>query len=273
MRNLSLTLIGLLYVLMVRANADVPFSIQGIKNGDKVTVTISSSSYLETMNVTANGDYSFSAVPTGRHYVKVEASGYNVQDAKMVNVKEDGAVEPFVGVQLVVTPIEDENTWTHSWHEDGSVSGYTTTSYVNTPPVVDFLGKKIVPSDVPSQAILKENYNIVLSNDNMPWTQEFAYRLLETLKTIPNRLGEGDSTILALTNESITGDINVENIAGGRIVTISKDAFVYANPFFVTLDGVRGRFFSKRLHHALVKFVTDFGRDSYKVDLLSLIHI
>lgn len=268
MRNLSLTLIGLLYVLMVRANADVPFSIQGIKNGDKVTVTISSNSYLETMNVTADGDYSFSAVPTGRHYVKVEAAGYNVQDAKMVNVKEDGSIEPFVGVQLVVTPIGDENTWTHSWHEDGSVSGYTTTSYVNTPPVVEFLGKKIVPSDVPSQAILKENYNIVLSNDNMPWTQEFAYRLLETLKTIPNRLGEGGSTILALTNESITDDINVENIAGGQIVTISKDAFVYANPFLVTLDGVRGRFFSKRLHHALVKFVTDFGRDSYKVDLI-----
>lgn len=268
MRNLLLTLVGLLYVLMVQANADVPFCIQGIKNGDKVTVTISSNSYLETMNVTADGNYSFSAVPTGRHYVKVEATGYNVQDAKMVNVKDDGVVEPFVGIQLVVNPIGDENTWTHSWHEDGSVSGYTTTSYVNTPPVVEFLGKKIVPSDVPSQAILKENYNIVLSNDNVPWTQEFAYRLLETLKTIPNRLGEGHSTILALTNESITDDIDVENIAGGQIVTISKDAFVYANPFLVTLDGVRGRFLSKRLHHALVKFVTDFGRDSGKVDLI-----
>lgn len=261
MRTLSLTLIGLLYVLIIQANADVPFSIQGIKSGDKVTVTISSNSYLETMSVTADGDYTFPNVQTGLHYIKVEATGYNVQDAKAVNVKEDGTIEPFIGIQLAITPIENDDTWTHSWHEDGSISGYTTTAHVNTPPVIEFLGKKIVPSDVPSQSILKATYGFVLTDEDEPWTQEYAYRMYETMKTIPCYGWNEKTVIFRLTAQALADDITVENVDGGMIVTISKDAFVYANPFLVNLDGVRGRFFSKRLHHALVNLITDFGND------------
>lgn len=47
---------------------------------------------------------------------------------------------------------------------------------------------------------------------------------------------------------------------------ISKDAFYYANPFLVSLDGVRGRLFSKRLHHALTIFATDGGQNVENAD-------
>lgn len=261
MKNLSLTIIGLLLTLIARADADVPFSISGIQNGDKVTVTISSNSYLETKSITADGDYSFPGVPTGMHYIKVEATGYNVQDAKAVNVNEDGTIEPFTGIKLVVTPIADDGSWTHSWHEDGSIAGYTTTAHINTPPVVEFLGKKIVPSDVPSQSMLKANYGFVLTDEEEPWTQEYAYRMHETMKTIPCSGWNEKTVIFKLTSQALANDITVEKVDGGMVVTISKDAFVYANPFLVNLDGVRGRFFSKRLHNALVNLITDFGAD------------
>lgn len=266
MKKILFALVGLLVSAMSWANADVPFSIQGIKSGDKVTVTLSSNSCLETIVVAADGEYSFSAIPTGVHYMKVEAIGYQVQDAMMVNVNEDGTIEPFMGIQLVVTPVAGENMWTHTWHEDGSVSGYTTTSYVNTPPEIEVLGKKIVPSDVPSQALLLAHYGIALSEEKEKWTQEYAYRLVETMKTIPNNMVDRQRVIMMLTDESLTDDMLVEEVAGGKIVTISKDAFAYANPFLVTLDGVRGRFFSKRLHHAMVKLVTDFGSNRLEVD-------
>ena len=128
MKRLSLLLLTLLLTMMCFANADVPFTLNGLQDGDKVSVTISSNEYLNTMTVTADGDYKFSDVPTGYHAIKVETAGYNLPDSKFVNVKEDGTIEPFMGIKLVITKMdEDDSKWTHSWHEDGSVSGYTTT--------------------------------------------------------------------------------------------------------------------------------------------------
>ena len=263
MKNLSITLLSLLIATFAMADADVPFSLNGLETDDHVTVTISSDAYLKTMTVASNGNHAFKDVPTGTHYLKVEAMGYNLPDSKVVNVKEDGTIEPFTGIQLVITKMEDDDSkWTHSWHEDGSISGCTTTAYVNKPSVVEYLGKKIVPADVPSQNILEIDYHIILSNEGVAWSQEYAYRLLETLKMFPQHIITGDdSTIILLTDEHITDDIMMENISGGRIVTLATDAFAYANPFLVNLDGVRGRFFSKRLHHAITNMATDYGRD------------
>ena len=264
MKRLSLLLLTLLLTMMCFANADVPFTLNGLQDGDKVSVTISSNEYLNTMTVTADGDYKFSDVPTGYHAIKVETAGYNLPDSKFVNVKEDGTIEPFMGIKLVITKMdEDDSKWTHSWHEDGSVSGYTTTAYVNKPSEIVYLGKKIVPADVPSQSILENDYHIILSDDGAKWTQEYAYRLLETLKCFP-RIDNGvfgDTLVISLTNDYIYQDIQIEDCNGGKLVTLLTEVFAYANPFLVDLDGVRGRFFSKRLHHAIVNMLTDFGRN------------
>ncbi len=267
MKRLVFTLCGLLTTMLALANADVTVSLSGVKNGDNVTLSVSSNAFMKTINVTADGDYVFTDVPVGKHAVKVETSGYNLPDTKYVRVNEDGSVDPMTGIKIVITKMsDDESTWTHSWHEDGSIAGYTTSAYVNTPPTVEFLGKKIVPSDVPSHSILLDKYCYVLSDDGEPWTQEYAYRLMETMKTIYDYNWNRDTTIIKLTADAIADDIKVETLGGGKEVTISKDAFVYANPYLVNLDGVRGRFFSKRLHHALVNLVTDFGNNRDKAN-------
>lgn len=245
------------------ANADVPFTLSGLQNGDEVSVTISSNEYLNTMTITSDGSYTFSDVPTGQHAIKVEAIGYNLPDSKSVEVKDDGTIEPYTGIKLVITKMEeDDSIWTHSWHEDGSVSGYTTTAYVNKPAEIVYLGKKIVPVDVSSQGILESDWHIYLSDEGAKWTQEYAYRLVETMKCFPHGyMGvDGDTIIISLTTEHIADDIKMQEYNGGKLVTLATEAFAYANPFLVDLDGVRGRFFSKRLHHALVNMLTDYGR-------------
>lgn len=251
------------------ADADVPFTLSGLQVGDKVSVTISSNEYLNTMSITADGSYAFENVPTGQHAIKVEAIGYNLPDSKLVIAKDDGTIEPFTGIKLVITKQdEDDSVWTHSWHEDGSISGYTTTAYVNKPAEIEYLGKKIVPADVPSQSILESDYNIILSDEGAKWTQEYAYRLLETLKCFPNNYGGvyGDTIIISLTTENIYQDIQMEDCNSGKLVTLATEAFAYANPFLVNLDGVRGRFFSKRLHHAIVNMLTNFGNNKSRAD-------
>ncbi len=53
------------------------------------------------------------------------------------------------------------------------------------------------------------------------------------------------------------------------MVRISRAAFTYANPMVVTVDGVKGRFFSKRLFNALVYFYTDKGTDTYRINQIA----
>ena len=65
----------------------------------------------------------------------------------------------------------------------------------------------------------------------------------------------------SLSDQHIQDDILIEYKDDIRFATISKHAFVYANPLLAEIDGVRGRYFSKRLHHAVVRFVTNNGAD------------
>ena len=246
--------------------AKVDFKVTGVQSGDKATVSIGSDAYLATLEVAADGSYAFDNVPAGKMFLKIEASGYNLPQALTVIVNADGSLTPDVPQTLAITKMEtDPDSWTHSWQEDGSLSGYTTTAYINKRPEVEFLGKKIVPADVPSVGMLYSNYHIILSDEGKKWTQEYAYRLYETLKTIPYNIGEGYAKFI-LTEDKIDDDIKIETSGNDRIVTIGEDAFYYANPFLVNLDGVRGRFFSKRLHHALINYATNYGEDEGQVN-------
>lgn len=264
-RLLSLLTLWLVCLAIAQA-AKVEYKVTGVQSGDKAVVSIGSDAYLATTEVSADGSYSFDNVPAGKMFLKIEASGYHLPQALTVIVNEDGSIEPMAPQTLAITKMDaDPNTWTHSWQEDGSLSGYTTTASINKRPEIEFLGKKIVPSDVPSVGMLYQYYHVILSDEGKAWTQEYAYRLYETLKTIPYAIGEGYSKFI-LTEDKIDDDIKVETSGNSRIVTIGEDAFYYANPFLVNLDGVRGRFFSKRLHHALVNYATNFGEDEGQVN-------
>ena len=64
----------------------------------------------------------------------------------------------------------------------------------------------------------------------------------------------------------IQDDLSVEHRNGQRIVTIAEAAFVHATPLLAEIEGVRGTYFSKRLHHAVVRFVTENGADRYTLE-------
>lgn len=268
MKQLFLFTIVLIVAMNANAkdNVDIPFTLSGLQSGDEVNVTISSNELLRTIQITEDGSYSFKDVPVGQHYIKVECSGYNLPDSKLVTVNKNGSFDPQTGVNFVVTKMDKEGVWKHSWHEDGSTSGYTSTTYVNKPSSVTYLGKQVVPANVPSQSVLQSVYHVVLSDEGSPWTQEYAYRLLETMKMLPENIMGDEMVLISLTNSHITDDVKIETTDGGLVVELSTDAFVYANPFLVDLDGVRGRFYSKRLHHAIVSLVTNNGYNRTRAD-------
>ena len=266
-----LLMLALLPLSALAAEVKVIFS--GLEKGDKAILSIASGTYLASIPVSENGTFTFANVPDGKHSVKAEATGYNVMEAMTVIVKNN-SVTPSQPLKIAITKMsKNPDSWTFEWKEDGSPSGHTTTAHKNEPAEIEFLGKMIVPADVPSFSILKEKYNIVLANDEKPWSQEYAYRMVETMKTLPlfyAKYKELKPAKFSLTADHLADDISVVPIEGGYEVRISEDAFYYANPFLVDLDGKRGRLFSKRLHHALTNYITDFGRNiSIVNDILS----
>jgi hypothetical protein len=140
------------------------------------------------------------------------------------------------------------------------------------PPQVTFLDQPAIVPELAAADTLNAQFAIVLSDEDQAWNSEYAYRLLETLRSVPQpvRKNAGEQTLKPskwiLSNRHIAGDVELTFAVGGTTATISTDAFVYATPRLVMVDGQRGRFFSKRLHHALVRYATHNGTDTAAVE-------
>ena len=73
--------------------------------------------------------------------------------------------------------------------------------------------------------------------------------------------GENIRGCLYAYNQEQDNDLTLDNSTEIPYATVSQSAFTYAEPQIVTIDGIRGKFFSKRLYHAVVNFITDFANN------------
>ena len=154
--------------------------------------------------------------------------------------------------------------FSYQWKTDTTFEGVESATLVQ-PVQVMFLHQPIRVVPHSSSLRLMQQYSVLLGTE---WSAAQAYRLLQTFESIPqtsNRLSEEtprvSSSLWQLTDQHIQNDIEIEVQEGQKIVTLSREAFTYAEPLLAEIEGVRGRFFSKRLHHAVVRYVTDGGRD------------
>lgn len=272
MKNFLLILSLLLAHGVLFSQSTVHYSLQGLDSGAKAYISFGSASYLKTIEVESDGAYSFAEVPSGNYFIKVESDGYSANNAVEVKIDHNGVITPS-NIQLIVEKlVVNEDAFKHSWTQDQSTSGNTNTAYINTQEDILFLGQLVEKADEAAADMLHFKYNIVLSNEQEKWTQEYAYRILETMKQIPQDIRasyqdpEGLISKWVLVDEHLSNDIEVVNNTEGKLVMISKDAFVYASPQVAIYDGVRGAYFSKRLHSSLVRYVTDFGNDYTAVE-------
>ncbi|MDE2756771.1 MAG: carboxypeptidase-like regulatory domain-containing protein, partial [Acidobacteriota bacterium] len=224
-----------------------------------------------------DGGFVFTGLPDGDYVVTVRKRGYRGPPARRFRLEEGVITSPPPGAinrEYVLAPL-DADTFVYHWEEDQSTSGYDYAAHVNEPLEVEFLGEPIEVSDSSSAIRLNRDYSILLvDGESGSWTQELAYRLLETMRTIPQDdwlttedKPRGASQWL-LTSEHVENDIRITG--GGpendRTVLISEAAFVNASPRIALIEGKRGKYYSQRLHHALVRFVTGNGRheESYE---------
>lgn len=170
------------------------------------------------------------------------------------------------------TEKSENSKFTYHWEADGSLTGYEVSDHVNKAQTVEFLDQKLKVIDETAAEKLSHYYNIILSNDESEWSKEDAYVLLQIMNDIPQKKRSSyDEQNLKpskwiLTDRHIKDDIEIIYTQEGNSVIISKDAFENAAEKVAKVDGIKGSYYSQKLHHALVRYVTKNGTDLNAVE-------
>jgi hypothetical protein len=256
-----------LFVLptIAQGQSQVSGVIKGLKLGDTAVVKIqknAESFYFKRIGGIANNadiSYAFSNLSIGKWAISIDAKGYLFPPAKVLDLNNNN-----IDLTITLTPATIGVNFNYTWQDDSSFVGHAQQAYINDKVEINVLGKaEKVPDDFNAINALNE-YGFLLSDDSSKWISEDAYRLYQTFKKLNFRkYGEGDSVKVKakwiLTDRYIDRDINFTTVNGVDIITISRAAFTYATPQVVTVDGVKGKFFSKRLYTALVYYYSDKG--------------
>lgn len=247
--------------------------VKGLANKDSAIVRIQKSTdeflFKKIGGNPSNLDvpFDFPGIANGKWALSIDAKGYLFPVAKVLEL--NGNTSENI---ITLTPAPADSNYFYTWQDDSSYVGHAQMSYINTPVTINVLGKaEKVPDDFHAINLLNE-YGFLLSDQESIWTSEDAYRLFVTLKRLnyPSIRGQRDTAFVTarwtISDNFIDRDISF--IRNGEIqeVRISRAAFTYATPLVVTLDGLKGKFFSKRLFNALVYLYTDKGTNQYIID-------
>ena len=162
-----------------------------------------------------------------------------------------------------------QNLWRFHWELDETPEGQESATPV-APMEVILLDEPVEIASHSASLALMRKYSVHLGPE---WSPGLAYRLLQTFESIPQEINNlradapsVEASFWQLSDQHIHTDIEVKYRDGQRIVTVAAAAFVHATPLLAEIEGVRGRYFSKRLHRAVVRFVTDDGADRYALE-------
>ena len=266
----------LIFISFATYSQNFTVNIENLKDGDSVTVMAIQNADKFFKKLVKSSDTPNAAsfnLSNGDWAIKIDATGYTYPSQKVITIPND------ISATFALTEMVGGN-YSYNWVDDDSAAGHSTQSYIAEPIEIIVLNDTIsVPTDF-SSIKLRTEYGIVLSDDKEKWTNEDAYRLYKMFSNLPyGKFGE-NSTIDYRTGENIRGvfylsgdeifeDISIEDKDGLPHATVSQSAFTYANPQIVKLDGIRGKFYSKRLYHAVVNFITDFANNEEVLNWLA----
>jgi VCBS repeat-containing protein len=271
----------LIALLMLGANLfaqnNLSVNVNGLKANDSVRIIIQKSAEKllkkwVKYNSTGTSTVQFN-VDNGKWALIIDATGYTFPSSTVINIPEIN------NATVTLTPLLNTN-YIYNWKDDDSYAGHATQVYVNEPSTLVVLNNTVsIPNDY-SSVKLRNEFGIILSNDRSKWSSEDSFRLYSMLKTLPlQTFGEGSvlnfekgenvKAIFYLTDQEQYKDINIVNVNGVKHVTVSQSAFTYASPQIGILDGIKMKFYSKRLNHAILNYYTDFGSNEQNVDKIA----
>ena len=240
---------------------------------------------VHTVSDSSSTAFAFTGLARAAHFLKAEGVGYDLSVALVIAPPDCGYSPAPEAPPLATTNVtlnvsageglrgaEADGVFRYRWVEDASRAGAAETSHAVNAPNITFLNETFPLGDDQATSRLQHELNILLVDTEIPWSSEYAFRLLETLYAVPQRQTRSfyapqtlPPSKWILTGDHLPNDVSIARNGSAFVVRVASAAFVHASPQVVRLDGVRGRFFSRRLHHAVVRFVTREGADTLAV--------
>jgi len=258
-----------IYQVNLYAQNKVVVTLKGLKSGDTALLRIQKSGEeFKFKYVGGTGSdiiHTFDTLSNGKWALSVDAKTYIFPTAAIIQLNNNSFEST---VQLTKAPVD--SNFNYQWQDDSSYVGHAQQAYINDKVEIVVLGKaEKVPDDFNAINALNE-YGFLFSDEESKWTSEDSYRLYQTLKKFNfQKFGENELVRVKskwiLTDKYIDRDIDFKTVSGVDVITISRAAFTYATPQVVTVDGVKGKFFSKRLFTSLVYYYTDKGTKKDKI--------
>ena len=274
----KIVLLFLIFYSISYSQNNFNVTITGLKANDSVRIIIQKSSEIIIKKwVKQNGSSPITSsfnLSNGLWAVKLDATGYSYPSQKVVTIPID------ISANITLTPLLNSD-YTYTWEDDESAAGHATERYINEPAKIVVLNDSIkVPTDF-SAIKLRTEFGVILSDEIEPWSSEDSYRLYKMFSNLPGYQYRGVGQVVdpvsgtnirgvfKLTKDQLPNDLIITKINGIDYGTVSQSAFTYAEPQIVTIDGIKGKFFSKRLYHVVVNFITDFANNDNTVNWLA----
>ena len=168
--------------------------------------------------------------------------------------------------------IPSNEPFVYHWEQNSTDIGSEYSSYINQPVTATFLNNKVTVPDSSASEKLLDRYGILLSDEKGKWDLEKSFALLETMESIPQNINtqiQEQKVIKSkwvISDKHIDGDLTITKTDTYKTVEISTDAFESATHRIALVDNKMGKYFSQKLHHALVRFVTDDGNNEDAVE-------
>ncbi|MEY2595642.1 MAG: hypothetical protein RI965_914 [Bacteroidota bacterium] len=257
------------------SQSNISGTIKGLKSGDTAIVSIQKSSeqffFKKLGGNSTSSDllFEFKNIPNGKWALSIDSKGYLFPTAKVIELNNNT-----IDNIITLTKAPSDSNFSYQWQDDSSYVGHSQQSYINDKVEIQILGKaEKIPDNFNAVNILNQ-YGFYLSNEDATWTSEETYRLYQTLKKLDfAKYSENDSVKVkakwSITDKFIDKDIDISKKDGIDIIKISRAAFTYASPLVVTVDGVKGKFYSKRLFNAIVFYYTDKGTNKNLIDQIA----
>ncbi len=167
-----------------------------------------------------------------------------------------------ITVKLVYGSTVIVSAFAFEYHWESNETPEGVESYTPVDPIhIELLGDLKQISHHSASLILKDKYNVYLDDDVEP---AHAAALLNTFGAIADRYDA--VSYWTVVDQHIHNDINIKIQGDIKEVEISLSAFQYANPLLAKVDGVQGKIFSKRLHRALLRFISDNGINTERIN-------
>jgi len=254
--------------------------VYGSQN-EEATVILSNNTNVWLTKPDTNGYFEFIDLVDGTYVVRVDNVGFKSGSPITVTFNTvETAPQALRGLRrLPVKPkriehvsffLEEirEDGYYYEWFFTGDVFGYEQSVKPIQPLEVIISDEVYTVSNEQAALTLQTKYKQYLVDDNVPWNSEFASRLLDMFDRVPMTHSSlaNKHTIWMITNDFIDNDVLISYGDTVNTVIISVHTFSNATPKMASVDGVQGIYFSHRLYHAIVRFVTEEGYNVHEVN-------